>query len=103
MRACTRKNPSPPPRPPPQRLGVKKALVVHSMGLDELTPMGPADVVEVSEVRGAMAVHWSGRARSCCLATLPSLPPLLPHPVCTPPAVRPGFGPQNSSLLCASP
>jgi anthranilate phosphoribosyltransferase len=31
-----------------QRLGVKKALVVHSMGLDELTPMGPADVVEVT-------------------------------------------------------
>lgn len=29
-------------------LGMKKALVVHSMGLDELTPMGPADVVEVS-------------------------------------------------------
>ncbi|PRW61048.1 anthranilate phosphoribosyltransferase [Chlorella sorokiniana] len=32
-----------------QRLGVKKALVVHSMGLDELTPMGPADVVEVTQ------------------------------------------------------
>eukprot|EP00884_Botryococcus_braunii_P022354 jgi/Botrbrau1/8802/Bobra.0330s0033.2 len=31
-----------------QRLGTKKALVVHSMGLDELTPMGPADVLEVS-------------------------------------------------------
>ena len=31
-----------------QRLDVKKALVVHSMGLDELTPMGPADVVEVT-------------------------------------------------------
>ena len=31
-----------------QRLGVKKALVVHSMGLDELTPMGPADVVEIA-------------------------------------------------------
>ena len=31
-----------------QRVGVKKALVVHSMGLDELTPMGPADVVEVA-------------------------------------------------------
>lgn len=31
-----------------QRLGMKKALIVHSMGLDELTPMGPADVVEVS-------------------------------------------------------
>ncbi|CAD7698597.1 unnamed protein product [Ostreobium quekettii] len=31
-----------------QRLGTKKSLVVHSMGLDELTPMGPADVVEVT-------------------------------------------------------
>ncbi|GLI68759.1 hypothetical protein VaNZ11_013250, partial [Volvox africanus] len=31
------------------RMGVRKALVVHSMGLDELTPMGPADVVEVTE------------------------------------------------------
>lgn len=30
------------------RLGMQKALVVHSMGLDELTPMGPADVVEVT-------------------------------------------------------
>lgn len=28
---------------------MRKALVVHSMGLDELTPMGPADVVEVAE------------------------------------------------------
>jgi anthranilate phosphoribosyltransferase len=35
-----------------QRLGVKKALVVHSMGLDELTPMGPADVVEVTQSGG---------------------------------------------------
>jgi anthranilate phosphoribosyltransferase len=31
-----------------QRMGVKKALVVHSAGLDELTPMAPADVVEVT-------------------------------------------------------
>ncbi|GFR41338.1 hypothetical protein Agub_g2023 [Astrephomene gubernaculifera] len=35
------------------RMGVRKALVVHSMGLDELTPMGPADVVEVA-AGGAM-------------------------------------------------
>lgn len=31
-----------------QKLGMKKALVVNSMGLDELTPMGPADIVEVT-------------------------------------------------------
>uniref|UniRef100_A0A7S1WZY8 anthranilate phosphoribosyltransferase n=1 Tax=Tetraselmis chuii TaxID=63592 RepID=A0A7S1WZY8_9CHLO len=30
------------------RLDMKKALVVHSHGLDELTPMGDADVVEVT-------------------------------------------------------
>ena len=30
------------------RLGVRRALVVHSMGLDELTPLGPASVVEVA-------------------------------------------------------
>jgi anthranilate phosphoribosyltransferase len=30
------------------KLVMKKALVVHSMGLDELTPAGPADVVEVT-------------------------------------------------------
>jgi anthranilate phosphoribosyltransferase len=33
---------------------MKKALVVHSMGLDELTPMGPADVVEVAAGSGAL-------------------------------------------------
>ena len=32
----------------PQKLGYKKALVVHSSGLDELTPMAPADIVEVT-------------------------------------------------------
>ena len=31
-----------------QMLGIEKALIVHSQGLDELTPMGDADVVEVS-------------------------------------------------------
>ena len=30
-----------------RRTGVTKALVVHSAGLDELTPLGDADVVEV--------------------------------------------------------
>lgn len=28
-------------------MGMRKALVVHSMGMDELTPMGPAEVMEV--------------------------------------------------------
>ena len=32
-----------------QKLGMKKALVVNSMGLDELTPMGPADIVEMTQ------------------------------------------------------
>lgn len=31
-----------------QRLGLQKALVVHSFGLDELTPLGPSDVIEVT-------------------------------------------------------
>eukprot|EP00212_Chloropicon_laureae_P009128 CAMPEP_0197500304 /NCGR_PEP_ID=MMETSP1311-20131121/61460_1 /TAXON_ID=464262 /ORGANISM="Genus nov. species nov., Strain RCC856" /LENGTH=393 /DNA_ID=CAMNT_0043046057 /DNA_START=145 /DNA_END=1326 /DNA_ORIENTATION=+ len=30
-------------------LGFEKALVVNSMGIDELTPAGPADVFEISE------------------------------------------------------
>eukprot|EP00210_Caulerpa_lentillifera_P003879 g3706.t1 len=32
-----------------QKLSVKKALIVHSLGLDELTPMGPAEVMEVTQ------------------------------------------------------
>ena len=31
-----------------QKLGIEKALIVHSQGLDELTPMGDAHVVEVT-------------------------------------------------------
>ena len=31
-----------------QKLGMKKALVVHSAGLDELPPMAPADIYEVT-------------------------------------------------------
>ena len=34
-------------------LSVKKTLIVHSLGLDELTPMGPADVLEITEKRSA--------------------------------------------------
>lgn len=32
-----------------QQLGTKKSLVVHSQGLDELTPMGDADVIEATQ------------------------------------------------------
>ena len=32
-----------------QQLGTRKALVVHSQGMDELTPMGDADVVEATQ------------------------------------------------------
>ena len=32
-----------------KELGFEKALVVNSMGIDELTPAGPADVVEVTK------------------------------------------------------
>jgi len=31
-----------------QQLGVQRALVVNSMGIDELTPCGPSEVIEVT-------------------------------------------------------
>ena len=31
-----------------QKLGHQKSIVVHSMGLDEITPLGPATVLEVT-------------------------------------------------------
>ena len=43
-------------------LGVRKALIVHSQGLDELTPMGPADVVEVT---GSSSRSYSCAPRAC--------------------------------------
>lgn len=33
-------------------MGIEKTLVVHSMGLDELTPMGPASIIEASADNG---------------------------------------------------
>lgn len=37
-------------------MGIDKTLVVHSMGLDELTPMGPASIVEAS-VQGGICSY----------------------------------------------
>ena len=51
-----------------QRLGCKRALVVHSHGLDELTPLGDAEVLEVTP-QGTRAYRcWDvccANARSC--------------------------------------
>ena len=48
-------------------LGVVKALIVHSQGLDELTPMGPADVVEVTG-SSSRSYTCAARTRSGCPA-----------------------------------
>jgi anthranilate phosphoribosyltransferase len=37
------------PPPKQQRLGIERALVVNSMGIDELTPCAPADIIEVTQ------------------------------------------------------
>jgi anthranilate phosphoribosyltransferase len=42
-----------------QRLGCKRALVVHSHGLDELTPLGDAEVLEVTP-QGTRAYRCTG-------------------------------------------
>ena len=39
-----------------RRLGSRRALVVHSAGLDELTPMALADVVEVTQ--DSQRAYW---------------------------------------------
>lgn len=56
-----------------QRLGTKRALVVHSHGLDELTPMGDAEILEVtpsgtrSYRRGSRAVMRATFSMLCSL------------------------------------
>lgn len=42
-------------------MGIEKTLVVHSMGLDELTPMGPASIVEASRDRGISSYELEPR------------------------------------------
>lgn len=64
---------------PLQRLGVKKALVVHSMGLDELTPMGHADVVEVTQQGGCIMMHHQRPGRPLCLGGCREVASLLPY------------------------
>ena len=63
-----------------QRLGVRKALVVHSQGLDELTPMGPADVVEVTQ-QGAPRWQCATLARTENENGTENL--LFPSPLCS--------------------
>ena len=57
-----------------QRLGTKRALVVHSHGLDELTPMGDAELLEVTP-QGTRS-YRQRTASSCSLLThgSPALP-----------------------------
>jgi len=55
-----------------RRLGTRRALVVHSAGLDELTPMAPADVVEVTQ--DSLRSYWHGTPNLQGLC--PSLSPL---------------------------
>ena len=47
-----------------QRLGTKRALVVHSHGLDELTPMGDAEILEVTPTGTRSYRCWPGPP--CC-------------------------------------
>lgn len=47
-----------------QRLGTKRALVVHSHGLDELTPMGDAEILEVTP-NGTRSYRRASEATIC--------------------------------------
>ena len=59
-------------------LGMKRALVVHSMGLDELTPMGAATIAEIQDgkVRAAGA-KTSASSLPSLVASSPCAVPLL--------------------------
>jgi len=73
-------------------LGSRRALVVHSAGLDELTPMAPADVVEVTQA--------STRAYRRAARPIPTL--TLPYHTSAPHA-RPLPCPVAPSLAAAMP
>jgi anthranilate phosphoribosyltransferase len=51
-----------------QRLGMQRALVVHSFGLDELTPLGASDVLEVRSAGPGCGLDQS---RKCQEAAMP--------------------------------
>ena len=60
-----------------QRLGTKRALVVHSHGLDELTPMGDAELLEVTPQGTRSYRQHTSSLATClphCLQPCPQLP-----------------------------
>ncbi len=52
-----------------QRLGAKRALVVHSHGLDELTPMGDAELLEVTP-QGTRSYRRAKPALASCTSSM---------------------------------
>ncbi len=52
-----------------QRLGAKRALVVHSHGLDELTPMGDAELLEVTP-QGTRSYRSAEPGSATCLLSM---------------------------------
>ena len=60
-----------------QRLGTKRALVVHSHGLDELTPMGDAELLEVTP-QGTRSYRQHTSSLAACLPLCPQPCPQLP-------------------------
>lgn len=56
-----------------QQLGVKRALVVNSMGIDELTPCGPSEVVEVGPSGAAKKYVIEPKGLGLAMCTLADL------------------------------